>query len=43
MPRDQFDKCPPGCFAKRLMTVVGKRPQQAPPERYASEPSWISN
>jgi hypothetical protein len=38
---DQVDAWSQG--AKRLMTVVSKRPQQAPPERHASERSWMSN
>jgi hypothetical protein len=38
---DQVDVWSQG--AKRLMAVVGKRPQQAPPERHATERSWMSN
>jgi len=38
---DQVDAWSQG--TKRLMTVAGKRPQQAPPERHASERSWMSN
>jgi hypothetical protein len=38
---DQVDAWSQG--AKRLMTVVGKRPQQAPPQRDASERSRMSN
>ncbi len=30
-------------WSKRLMTVVGKRPQQAAPERHSSERSWMFN
>ena len=38
---DQVDAWSQG--AKRLMAVAAKRPRQAPPRRYESERSWMSN